>query len=328
MAWRNTHRNANDTSLASELRRLLFSGGVGGSGSNQQQEWMCHQCNTPNYMSRGLCRRCACQRKVQTSPKQRVPLKTKTTPPPPKTPALAPWATAEMVEERAGKLEEAIEAAKASGGCDKAVRSLENELKHQNKKGAEPQSVLGLIEGTKNYISRAEKRHIGITEQIVALQEQQAEIDKELRKARTRLADMEVEAAKQLNMQPKVAENTSSGLEDAVRMLMVAMHTCQNLPPKLAEAVAVVSSCLPPSAGVSEDAHEEKQGMTVDGGAGLKEEDVPAGQLDAALPPDRFVGTVAVWSPQLSGKRDELDHCTTDEEFLAWAKAAKRFRAA
>ena len=230
-------------------------------------------------MSRGVCRRCACQRNSQTSPTQRVPLKTKTTPPPPKTPALAPWATAEMVEERAGKLEEAIEAAKASGGCDQAVRSLETELKHQNKKGAEPQSVLGLIEGTKNYISRAEKRHIGITEQIVALQEQQAEIDKELRKARTRLADMEAEAAKQLNMQPKLAENTSSGLEDAVRMLLVAMHACQTLPPNLAEACAAVSTCLP-QPGVSEDVHE----MSMDGGASLREEEVPAGQLDVALP--------------------------------------------
>jgi F0F1-type ATP synthase membrane subunit b/b' len=235
--------------------------------------------------------------------------------------ALAPWATAEMVEERAGKLEEAIEAAKASGGCDQAVRSLETELKHQNKKGAEPQSVLGLIEGTKNYISRAEKRHIGITEQIVALQEQQAEIDKELRKARTRLADMEAEAAKQLNMQPKLAENTSSGLEDAVRMLLVAMHACQTLPPNLAEACAAVSTCLP-QPGVSEDVHE----MATDGGVNLKEEDVPAGQLDVALPSGSSERTLVGWEAPLSGKREELESCETDEQFLAWAKAAKRSR--
>ena len=178
---------------------------------------------------------------------------------------------AEMVQERADQLEIAIEAAKASGGCAKAVQCLETELKQQTKKGGEPVEVWGRIRDTKGFITRAEKRHMGITEQLVLLQEQQAEIDKELAEARKRLVGMEVEATRELNMQPKVAVNASSGLEDAVRMLMVAMHTCQNLPPQLAEAVAVVSSCLPTSDCVSEDAHEESQSMTVNDGPGLKQ---------------------------------------------------------
>ena len=99
------------------------------------------------------------------------------------------------------------------------------------------------------------------------------------------------------------------------------MHACQNLPPNLAEACTVVSSCLP-SFDVSVDAHE----TAADGGGNVREEDVAPGQLDVALPPDSSGGVMEVWSAPLSGKREELDRCTSDEEFLAWAKAAKRFR--
>ena len=116
-------------------------------------------------------------------------------------------------------------------------------------------------------------------------------------------------------------------LENAVRMLMVAMHACrQNLPPQLAQAVTEVSNCLPPHTGTSEDAYEEKEGMVTDEGEDLKEEDIPAGQLDVALPADRGVRAVAVWTGQLSGKREELEQCTSDEDFITWAKAAKKHR--
>ena len=187
-------------------------------------------------------------------------------------------------------------------------------------------AVLRKIGDTKSFITRAEKRHIGISEQLALLHEQQKEIETELNEARKRLADMGAEAAKELSLQQTNAVNVGSGLEDAVRMLMVAMHTCQNLPLQLAGAIAVVSNCLPPSAVVSEDAHEERQNMTVDDGPSLTEEDVPARQLDAALPPDRLVGTVAIWSVPLSGKREELDQITTDKDFVVWATTGKRFR--
>ena len=95
---------------------------------------------------------------------------------------------------------------------------------------------------------------MGISEQIVVLQEQQEEIEREFKEVRKRMADMETEAAKELNLQPRIAVNVNTGLEDAVRMLMVAMHTCrQNLPPKLAEAITVVSNYLPIPTDVSEE---------------------------------------------------------------------------
>ena len=152
---------------------------------------------------------------------------------------------------------------------------------------------------------------------------QRESMERDITEAEDRLKAMEAEAAKQLNVQPKLAENTSSGLEDAVRMLLVAMHACQTLPPNLAEACAAVSTCLP-QPGVSEDVHE----MSTDGGVNLKEEDVPAGQLDVALPSGSSERTVVVWEAPLSGKREELETCVTDEQFLAWAKAAKRSRPA
>ena len=45
-----------------------------------------------------------------------------------KPPAVAPWATAQMVGERVEHLENAIVAATAVGGCDKEVQSLETQL--------------------------------------------------------------------------------------------------------------------------------------------------------------------------------------------------------
>ena len=73
---------------------------------------------------------------------------------------MAPWATAEMVQKRADQLEIAIEAAKASGGCAKAVQCLETKLKQQTKKGGELVEVWGRIRNTKGFITRAEKRHM------------------------------------------------------------------------------------------------------------------------------------------------------------------------
>ena len=132
-------------------------------------------------------------------------------------------------------------------------------------------AALRKIGDTKSFITRVEKRHIGISEQLVLFQEQQKDIEAELNEARKGLADMGAEAAKELRLQQTPAVVVGSGVEDAVRMLMVAMHTCQNLPPQLAKAVAVVSSCWPTSDCVSEDAHEENQSMTVDDGPGLEQ---------------------------------------------------------
>ena len=95
-------------------------------------------------------------------------------------------------------------------------------------------------------------------------------------------------------------------------MLMVAMHSCQDLPPKLAGAVEAVSKCLPVTA-LSEDGHEDRQGMVVDG-VELKEENVPAAQLDVAIPPDRI---------EIEPVLEELSH----DDLLVWAKERRRVRA-
>ena len=246
MSWRNVQRKGNNMSLASELRRLLFSGG---DGRSQQPEWTCIQCNTPNFMSRGTCRRCACQRKTAEPPAKRRSPTIKVAPSVPRPRALAPWATPEMVEDRSKQLEIAIDATKAAGGCDQAVAKLESELKVQQKhaeKSAEPVSVMQQIGATKGYITRAEKRHIAITDQVAALQVQQAELEKELSDARKRLVAMEAEAARNLNVQPASNEGAMTALEDAVRTLMVAMHSSrEQLPPQLYAAVEAVSTILP-----------------------------------------------------------------------------------
>ena len=66
--------------------------------------------------------------------------------------------------------------------------------------------------------------------------------------------------------------------------------------------------------------------MTVDDGPSLKQTNAPPRQLDAALPPGRLVGTVAVWSEPLSEEREELDEITTDKDMIAWDKSARRVR--
>ena len=55
-------------------------------------------------------------------------------------------------------------------------------------------------------------------------------------------------------------------------------------------------------------------------------ENVEAGRLDEALPADSSGGTLAIRKEALSGKREELDHCVSDADFIAWAKAAKKHR--
>ena len=164
---------------------------------------------------------------------------------------MAPWASPEMVQERMNQLENAIEAAKASGGCEQAVQSLEVQLKQQTKKSAEPGLVLGQIESTKGYITRVVKRHTTITDQIAELQQQQAEIEKDLSETRKRLACMEAEAAKVLNVQRTPAPNGTEALMDAVRTLMVSLHRL-DIPPEIQQAATAVQQQLPEEP-VSED---------------------------------------------------------------------------
>ena len=176
----------------------------------------------------------------------------------------------------------------------------------------------------RGFIGRQESRIENIEAEIAEMEKSKTAMAEELAASKVKMKELEEQARSQLGGASTSSHTEKTGdLENAVRMLMVAMHACrQNLPPQLAQAVTAVSSCLPPSTGVSEDAYEEREGMATDDGEGLKEIDIPAGQLDVALPADRGVGTVVVWQEPLSGKREGLDHCTSDADFIAWAKAA------
>ena len=303
MSWKNK-RNGMPSGLAAELLRSLFSGD-GGPRHQPRPQWKCPGCHTQNYMNRSTCRYCGAN--TATTPTT-PPTKKNQSPVNAKPLALAPWATPEMVKQREEQLTIAISAAKASGGCAQAVTKLEAELTGQQKKAAAPTSVLTQIESTKGFIGRATKRQEALDERIAELQAERAQVHQEVAEAEARLSRLEAEAAKQLNVQPKLAENTSSGLEDAVRMLLVAMHACQTLPPNLAEACAAVSTCLPQPS-VSEDVHE----MSMDGGASLREEEVPAGQLDVALP-----------SSDAMAELDLVD----DEDEVALVEMARRLKRA
>ena len=77
-----------------------------------------------------------------------------------------------MIEERAAQLEAAIAATEAAGGCEQSVANLQRELDAQRKKESAPVSVLTVIQSTKGFITRAEKRHLLIDEQIAELMKQ------------------------------------------------------------------------------------------------------------------------------------------------------------
>ena len=168
-----------------------------------------------------------------------------------------------MAEERAAQTETAIVAAKTSGGLEPEVKKMEQALAQQRKKVAEPTSALSQIEATKAFLERAEKRRDAAAEEIETLRAQKAEMYQEIQKARERLANMEIEAAKVLNI-PKAqnSEGAINALEDAVRTLMVAMHSCQQLPPQVAQAAEALATCLAPAR------------PSDDSGRGLEEADV------------------------------------------------------
>ena len=134
-----------------------------------------------------------------------------------------------MVKAREDQLTIAISAAKASGGCEQVVTKLEEELTGQRKKAAAPVSVLTQIESTKGFIERATKRQTAVDAKITELQSESNQIQQELAEAGERLSKLEVEAAELLHFKPPAEQNASrdalNALENAVRTLMVAMHS-------------------------------------------------------------------------------------------------------
>ena len=123
--------------------------------------------------------------------------------------------------------------------------------------------VLKHVESTKGFVTRAEKRQAHLVAQMAGLQEESEKLAKEISEANERLKQMEAEAANILNVpKAKHSEGATNALEDAVRTLMVAMHSCQQLPPQVAQAAEALATCLPPAR------------PSDDSGRGLEEADV------------------------------------------------------
>ena len=136
---------------------------------------------------------------------------------------MAPWATPEMAEERAQRLEATLTQARAAGGCDEVVKSLEAELQAQQKRAVDEPSALTQVEDTSGFVERARKRLAKIGEEMEQLRKRETAARTELQEAETRLEMMKAKAASQLNLPPP--ENSGqTNLEDAVRALLVALH--------------------------------------------------------------------------------------------------------
>ena len=254
MSWRNGKSAGAGNYLAQHVLRSLFEFSPDRNGAQKKPEWRCKECGTTNFMDRAICRRCGTVHVKPTKsngpkthqPKQNVnlvPAKTKVA-------ALAPWATPEMVQDREDKLSIAISAARASGGCEDVITSLEKHLTSQQKKNGAPVSVLAQIDSTKGFIGRCEKRLSTVEAQIADLRTESAKMKQEMAGAEDRLKRLEVEAADLLHLKPPVEADSSLNafktLEDAVRTLMIAMHASrQQLPLQVAEVVEVVATCLP-----------------------------------------------------------------------------------
>ena len=174
--------------MAAELLRSLFSSDR--KPAQNKPEWKCEECGTMNFMDRKRCRYCQTSSTPQIT-KQKQPKSGGMNPTNTKPPALAPWASAEMIQERAELLESAIAATEAAGGCTKSVLSLQRELETQRKKESKPIPVLQQIDSTKGFISRAKTRHSQIEENIAELDLEKAAMEKEIKKAQERLKTME-----------------------------------------------------------------------------------------------------------------------------------------
>ena len=324
MSWQTVQRKGKqgvgNMDFAAEVLKTLFANS-GHRSRPQQAVWKCGECGYGgNFMARLVCRQC--KTKWSATPVKKGPSA------PAKAASVAPWAVGEQASRKVATLEAALTVLEEGGECDDVHKVISSKLEKEKKVSTAMPSVHTQLVSVQGFIGRQENRIEKIEAEIAEMEKSKTVMVEELAASKVKMKELEEQARSQLGGPSAPSPTEKIGdLENAVRMLMVAMHACrQNLPPQLAQAVTAVSNCLPTPTGTSEDAYEEKEGMVTDDGGGFKEEDIPAGQLDVALPAARGVGTVAVWTGQLSGKREELDQCTSDEDFIAWAKAAKKQR--
>ena len=84
------------------------------------------------------------------------------------------------------------------------------------------QSLAERIAGTRGFIDRQEKRVRAKVDEIAKAEAELEDLNATLKEHREQLAKLEAEATAEL-----IPADVSGNLEDAVRMLMVCMHSCQ-----------------------------------------------------------------------------------------------------
>ena len=198
----------------------------------------------------------------------------------------------EMVKAREEQLAIAISAAKASGGCEHVVTKLQEELTGQQKKAATPVPVLTQIESTKGFIGRATKRQVVVDARIAELQAESDQIKQEVTDAEDRLSKLEAEAADLLHLKQPADVNASldafKALEDAVRTLMVTMHSSRHqLPQQVTEAVDMVTTCLPTTRPSND--YVEENSSDVDAGLDDDDDDLLMEELDEEDSDDKLL---------------------------------------
>ena len=263
---RGKNGNAN-AKVAAELLRSLLSG----SSAPKKPEWKCPACGVFNFMDRHCCRKCAGGRKsdkkpITTAPSQRAG------PAPAARAKLAPWAKTEAASKRAVAYTAALEAVQAVGGCEELEQAWSERLKEEEKQATTTSSVLERLDNTKGFITRAEKRLLSLKEAAAAACNAVDEAEEELDAARRRATVLEEEARVELKAAPAPAPQ-ADGLEDAIRTLMVCLHSLQ-LPAQVCTAATAVVNLLPQHA-PSADAEET--------GVLISENAVAAGRLDEPL---------------------------------------------
>ena len=255
--------------------------------------WLCSVCSIHNYDVRKSCRQCGVARAGTQArgnqskfppPSKRVVTTTQ--------PTVHPAAVAEGAKARIVELDIIIATMKNRADCTSVLKDLEADKRCQEEliEKAKPpkRSKFREVEETRAYVGRVEAKAQSLDEEIEALKVKRVTMEADLVETRAKLLVAERELA------AEVTPNVNS-LEDAVRMLLVTLHSCQ-LPPQASEAAQSIMSLLP-TPPPSMDAKD-------------KPLDVPAptGMSDEALS----------WT-----KRELEDIEDSDAALLTWAKRLK-----
>ena len=301
---------------ARELLQALFTEEP--QHGEKRQEWLCKDCGCSNYMSRAACRKCPKFATQATATPRRDTASgagktTRPSSPPSPSPSSAPaWKRMEELSKQKASAEAALAAATAQDGDKELIQILQVRLEKIVKSMAVPkQSLAERIAGTRGFIERQQKRVQAQEQEIVKANVELECLQATLKEHRDQLARMEAEATAEL-----IPQGGSTNLEEAVRMLMVTMHTCQQLPPQVAEAATAVVQLLP-----NHEPSRDGEDMAVDGNQAA-EADIPAGQVDAPLPTDTRESVEKCHWKEAWAEISDID-LDADSELLAWAKSVK-----